>query len=68
MKSKTGKLYTQKQLLKYVKPCPVCGSTIQEFEERGESGIQKRLNCLGCPRRTNWFFQSIACIQEWDEE
>ena len=68
MKPKNGKMYTQKQLLKSVKPCAECGSTFQEWEERGESGIQKRLVCLGCTHKTEWYFQSIACINEWNEE
>ena len=68
MKAKNGKMYSQKQLLKSLKPCKKCGGTFQEFEERGESGIQKRLRCLVCDRTTNWWFQSISCIDEWNDE
>lgn len=67
MKPKNGKMYTQRKLLKSVKPCKICGSTHQEFEEIGESGIHKRLICLGCNQSTIWAFQSIVCINEWNE-
>lgn len=48
--------------------CKTCGCKQQEFEERGESGIQKRIVCLGCITKTKWYFQSISCINEWNEE
>lgn len=68
MKPKEGKMYTQEKLLKFLKPCKICGCEYQEFEEMGESGLRKRLTCLGCSRTTIWAFQSIACIDDWNEE
>lgn len=60
-------MYTQKQLLKGLKSCKICGSKEQEFVEIGESGIHKRIVCLGCDQSTIWAFQSIVCIDEWNE-
>jgi predicted nucleic-acid-binding Zn-ribbon protein len=68
MRPKNGKIYTQEQLLKGLSKCPKCGNKFPEWEERGESGIQKRLVCLACDYNTEWYFQSIACIQEWRDE
>lgn len=67
MKPKNGEILNQKQLLKGIKPCKKCGSKDQEFEEIGESGMHKRIVCLGCDQTTIWAFQSIVCIDKWNE-